>query len=433
MRRRPFGRSSTGRRATWRRHGLLAGAIAIACLLAFSTGVARADSTGSISGTVTNQSSSSPLSNIVVSVYPEDYSGGPATGTATTAVDGTYTVSGLAAGSYWIEFYDPTGTYAEQIYDGHTVGSSTDWVTVTAGSTTPGIDAALELGGKISGTVTDGNGIPLSSIWACVYVDGAGGYFADRATDVSGTYTISGLAPGSYNVQFVDFAGDYASEWYDSQTSQSGASVITVSAGRTVFDIDAVMQPVPGAIIKPMNAVLPTLSGTAVVGRPLACSSGTWSGVPAPGCTYRWLRDGTSIRGATSTTYTVQRADCGHRLSCQVTATNSGGSAIAASNSVAVPRAPALTLKVSLRNLILGKTVTVRGTVRNFLAAAKTVTVCRRLSGKLRALKHVKLSNAGAFRWTMKAHKAGRWVLVATYKADGHIYTSKAVTVTVRQ
>lgn len=40
---------------------------------------------------------------------------------------------------------------------------------------------------------------------------------------------------------------------------------------------------------------------------------------------YRWLRDGRRIKRATTKTYRVRGADRGHRLSCRVTATASGG------------------------------------------------------------------------------------------------------------
>ena len=426
------GRGRTGNRPAWLRRGMLAVALAFACLLAFSTGVARADGTGSISGTVTDQGSN-PLANISVSVYPYGYAGGSATGTATTGADGTYTIANLPAGTYFVEFNDPTGTYAEQVYDGQAVGSSIDWVTVTAGTTTPHIDAQLALGGKVSGTVTDGNGIPLPSMYVYVAFAGGAGLIGGDSTNVNGSYTIGGLAPGSYNVYFDDFSARYSPQWYDGQADQAGAAVVTVSGGRTLFNVDATLQPAPGAVIGPMNAVLPAVTGSAAVGQTLACSSGTWSGDPTPSCTYQWLRDGSRIDAATSAAYLVQEADCGHTLSCQVTATNSGGAAIAGSQDVAVSAAPSLCLKVSRHTVAVGGTVTMTGSVKHALATARTVTICRKVCGKLTALKHLTLSKSGTFRWQMKVRRVGRWVLVVSYKAAGLTFSAKAVVVTVRR
>src|SRR5439155_4117986 len=53
----------------------------------------------------------------------------------------------------------------------------------------------------------------------------------------------------------------------------------------------------------------------------------TWRGSPAPVFSYKWLRDGQSIPGATASTYTVGKSDQLRSLSCRVTARNSEGSA----------------------------------------------------------------------------------------------------------
>ena len=78
------------------------------------------------------------------------------------------------------------------------------------------------------------------------------------------------------------------------------------------------------------------------VGESLTCSSGIWSAWPAPTFTYRWIRDRglggeAVIESATASTYTVEPVDQLHTLACLVTATNSAGSAEAASsNNIAV-------------------------------------------------------------------------------------------------
>jgi hypothetical protein len=52
---------------------------------------------------------------------------------------------------------------------------------------------------------------------------------------------------------------------------------------------------------------------------------------------YQWLRDGSEIAGANAGTYTVQEADQGHAIACEVTATNTAGEASAESAPVDVP------------------------------------------------------------------------------------------------
>ncbi|MEA2148295.1 MAG: trimeric autotransporter adhesin, partial [Solirubrobacteraceae bacterium] len=90
----------------------------------------------------------------------------------------------------------------------------------------------------------------------------------------------------------------------------------------------------------PAVTAAPAISGTAVVGRTLSCSPGTWRGDPAPTFAYAWHIDGAPIPGAAAATYTVAGADLGHALSCQVTATNAVGSADAVSAAVAVAPSP---------------------------------------------------------------------------------------------
>jgi hypothetical protein len=80
----------------------------------------------------------------------------------------------------------------------------------------------------------------------------------------------------------------------------------------------------------PENTAAPMISGTARVGETLTCSEGTWTADPTS-YTYNWLRDGSAITGAGSSTYTVQAADEGHTLTCEVTARNTAGSASAPS------------------------------------------------------------------------------------------------------
>ncbi len=73
----------------------------------------------------------------------------------------------------------------------------------------------------------------------------------------------------------------------------------------------------------------------------LACGVGYLGAYPAPTFAFQWKRDGSDIAGATNQTYTRTAADAGAEISCQVTATNSQGSASATASGVT---APALTV-----------------------------------------------------------------------------------------
>lgn len=102
---------------------------------------------------------------------------------------------------------------------------------------------------------------------------------------------------------------------------------------------DSVVKAVQAALnTPPVNTVLPAASivsggnvaGTAI----LTCNTGTWTGNPT--YTRQWLRNGTSIAGATAITYTSQAADSGMNISCGVVATNAAGQVGATSNAIAL-------------------------------------------------------------------------------------------------
>jgi hypothetical protein len=86
----------------------------------------------------------------------------------------------------------------------------------------------------------------------------------------------------------------------------------------------------------PVNTVAPVVSGTNTVGSVLTTTNGTWSGSLPITYTYQWLRDGSNISSATSSTYTLVTADTSTLVSCRVTATNALGSANAVSNSLTI-------------------------------------------------------------------------------------------------
>jgi hypothetical protein len=95
--------------------------------------------------------------------------------------------------------------------------------------------------------------------------------------------------------------------------------------------------PVAIAGIAPAAIEEPQVVGAPVVGEELTCVRGHWSGAPVPALAVQWLRDGSAITGATTAAYTVAGQDRGASLSCQVTATNSAGSAQARSAGLQIP------------------------------------------------------------------------------------------------
>jgi len=204
---------------------------------------------GSISGTVTTDGSGAPLAGICVTAYKlSGFFGSSWAGSATTDSSGQYTIGGLRSGDYVVQFYDcnPVRTYIAEWYDNQPNSSSADLVTVAQGSDTPGINAALAVGGSISGTVTEeGTTTPIPGI--CVQVQGASSSFAGYGfdtTDSAGNYRVGGLPSGGYRVQFYKCGSTpatHVAEWYDDKADSLSADVVSVTQGIETAGIDAAL------------------------------------------------------------------------------------------------------------------------------------------------------------------------------------------------
>jgi hypothetical protein len=92
---------------------------------------------------------------------------------------------------------------------------------------------------------------------------------------------------------------------------------------------------------KPVNTVLPKITGQAKQGSLLSATKGSWSGQPTK-FAYQWEDCTTkglacsAIKAATATTYRLRAADVGHTLRVYVRATNSAGTTSALSGHTAV-------------------------------------------------------------------------------------------------
>lgn len=95
--------------------------------------------TGQITGTVLDASTHGAVAGVLVQAY--DQFGNPVA-KAATASNGTYTLSGLYAGSYRLDFV-PNSNYLPQFYNGEPTLATADPIRVTAGSTSTGVNAAL--------------------------------------------------------------------------------------------------------------------------------------------------------------------------------------------------------------------------------------------------------------------------------------------------
>jgi hypothetical protein len=286
---------------------------------------AELQKSGQITGQVTSEASGQGIEIIEVVVYEAGAQGKKVAETQTHG-GGDYTVPDLAPGEYVVEFYSGVPgsnekNYAKQYYSGQSSRSTAQPVKVSEGETRSGIDAKLQSGGQISGTVTNALKEPVGGVAVVVY-DSEGSEEHASYTDSNGEYTVPGLASGKDEVEFI--GAQYVTQYYKDASSLADASPVTVKAGHeeTTSEINAELT----AAAAPEKVKSPVVKGTVAVGQTLTCSS-AWTGTPTPEeFTYRWLKNGvTEIAGATKETYNVTSVDERHALACEVTAKNSAG------------------------------------------------------------------------------------------------------------
>lgn len=110
---------------------------------------------------------------------------------------------------------------------------------------------------------------------------------------------------------------------YRLTTSDAGRRIaVRIGASRDGWG-PALPKTSPTVAVRALNLTRPTVTGIARVGRKLTGARGTWAQLGHT-FSYRWLRDGRAITGATRTTYTTTRADRGHLITFQVTAKRTG-------------------------------------------------------------------------------------------------------------
>ena len=196
------------------------------------------------------------------------------------------------------------------------------------------ITAALPLPATFTGSViSDARGEPVSGLDVDAWQLQPNGAYervrSDISTKVDGTYTFTGLSAGSYKFAFVDSYGEYRDGWYGgaSQTAATAVQITTANAAASVTRLKAATGTVA--------VRTPTIAGAVKIGKRLTAKTAyVW---PATGVTQRfaWFRDGVAIARATSSTYSVTRADLGKEITVRITGSRSG---YTSSSTLSLPR-----------------------------------------------------------------------------------------------
>jgi streptogramin lyase len=168
----------------------------------------------------------------------------------------------------------------------------------------------------------------ITSPATATFVPGEHGTFTVTTTGFTAPAISDGSAHLPSGISFKDDANGTATLSGTTTRQFIGLHQLTLSAANGIAPTgtQTLTLDVLGA---PHVLAGPKVNGKLLRGETVTCSPGRWTNSPT--FSYQWYRWNTPLPGATKSRYTIRRLDQGSRLSCQVTATNPGGTSHASS------------------------------------------------------------------------------------------------------
>lgn len=173
---------------------------------------------------------------------------------------------------------------------------------VWAQTQTPPAAPRITAKAALSGTARTGSTLTCSAAWTGDNAKATWSWLRDGAV-------VSGATGRTRTLTAADY------------TRKISCRVTVANGGGPAVSTSPTATVAAGPRLKATTAV--SVSGTAKVGHKLTANRGTWSPA-ATTCTYQWKRDGTSISGATKSTYVPAKADKGRKITVKVTAHRHG-------------------------------------------------------------------------------------------------------------
>ena len=158
-----------------------------------------------------------------------------------------------------------------------------------------------------------------------VFTSGNGSWFATRPLTFEYRWTRNGTP-----------ISGATSQTYTSVSADEGQTLRCEVRATNAFGVSSYIASSNSStgVSLPVNTVAPVISGSTTLGSVLTTTNGTWTGTSPITFSYQWKRNGVSIGGATSSTYTLVAADSSANITCEVTGTNVAGSVTAGSNTI---------------------------------------------------------------------------------------------------
>lgn len=244
---------------------------------------------------------------VAVAVYPTD-----GTGTAAAAANyvtdaGTYAVGGLPAGDYRIEYISASTGAASEWWDDAPSFPKASSVTLAASTRLTDINAVLETLRLMDSSLPT----------------------------VSGTAIVGQTLKAAPGVWTAGTAFTY--QWYanGSAIAKATASSLVLSAavaGKKIsvrvtgtkpgYEVTPVLSAATAAVLRPLTAPVPAITGTATVGQTLKVKTGTWTA--GTKLSYQWYINGAAVAKATASSFKIPAAAAVKTITVVVTGSKAG-------------------------------------------------------------------------------------------------------------
>ena len=218
-----------------------------------------------LAGTVTAAENGTPLAGATVNLLSPGAINPIAS--TTTASDGTYLVPARPSGSYEVQVQ--AANRVDRWYPDAEVRAADTTLSLTTTRTTATFGAPLAIAplDTIIGTITDAvTGQPVSAVNVRLWAFAGKSPLLTTTTAADGSYSLDGVAPGTYQIQFAK-SGAYQTTWWRYATVQSASEPIVFDGVAT--RADATVLPVGrteiGGVVRSTTTATPIGDATVTV------------------------------------------------------------------------------------------------------------------------------------------------------------------------
>jgi len=162
-------------------------------------------------------------------------------GSAPAEPDGTYTIAGLPAGSYKLNFNGYGSGALDQWYNNAASFETATPVTLAAGQDLAGVNAALLKAATISGKISAPVGVNLDQVAVLAYPSNSNSWTGYGEVAADGSYKIPDLPSGNYKLEFRGYGSGALDQWYNNKATFDTATPVALAVGQDLTGINAIL------------------------------------------------------------------------------------------------------------------------------------------------------------------------------------------------